>query len=71
VELRWRGALAREEAKWRCGSVMGRVVKVEIIFFIAVVGEKSGGLGRVAYGGGVNLILQFRLKRGGDETKHC
>jgi hypothetical protein len=26
---------------------------------------------RVAYGGGANLILQFQIERGGDETKRC
>jgi hypothetical protein len=38
VELWWRGALAREEAKWRCCWVVKRVVKFEITFFIAVEG---------------------------------
>jgi hypothetical protein len=32
VELRWHGALAREGTKWRHGSVMGRVIKVEMTF---------------------------------------
>jgi hypothetical protein len=32
VELRLCGALAREEAKWRRGRVVGKVVKVEMTF---------------------------------------
>jgi hypothetical protein len=34
-------------------------------------GWESGSLGRVAYSGGVDLMLQFWLERGGDGRKHC
>jgi hypothetical protein len=33
VELRWRSALAREEAKWRRGLVVRRVVNIEMTFY--------------------------------------
>jgi hypothetical protein len=32
VEFRWCGALARDEAKWRRGLVMRKVVKAEVTF---------------------------------------
>jgi hypothetical protein len=47
VELRWRGALARKESKWRRGSVVRRVAKVEMSFLlqwrIGVEGSREGG----------------------------
>jgi hypothetical protein len=50
--------------------VVGRVDKVEIVFFIAVEWE-SGGPVRVASGGGVNSILRFRFEKRDDGTKRC
>jgi hypothetical protein len=31
----------------------------------------SGGLERLADSGGVDSVLRFRLKRGGERTKRC
>jgi hypothetical protein len=48
VELWWRGALARDEAKWRRGWVVERVTKVEMIFLqqwrVRVGRSKEGSL---------------------------
>jgi hypothetical protein len=49
--------------------VVGRVVKVEMTFYISG-GWESGGLGRVVGGGGADSMLPFWLKRGGDVMKH-
>jgi hypothetical protein len=49
-----------------------RVVKVEIeVIFYNSGGSESDGLRRVAGGGGVDSMPQFRLKRGDDGMKHC
>jgi hypothetical protein len=50
--------------------VMGRVIKIEMIFY-SIGGWESGGTVRVACDGGADSMLQFWLKRGGDGTKHC
>jgi hypothetical protein len=43
VKLWWNDALAREEVKWRHSSwVVGRVIKIEITFFIASVSAREG-----------------------------
>jgi hypothetical protein len=39
--------------------------------FYSSGGWESGDPERVADGGSVDLMLQFRLERGCDETKHC
>jgi hypothetical protein len=39
--------------------------------FYSSGGCESIGPGRVAYGCGANSILQFQLRRGGNETKSC
>jgi hypothetical protein len=46
------------------------VVKVEIPFYSSG-GWESGGMKRVAGGGGANSMLQFWLERIGDMMKHC
>jgi hypothetical protein len=63
VELWWRGALAREEVKWRCDCVVGTMTKIEMPFYIS--GEwKSSCSGRVADDSGADLMFWFRLERG-------
>jgi hypothetical protein len=69
VKLRWHGALSSKNVKWRRGWVVEKVLRSEWPF-LNNRGWESGGLGRVADDGGVNLMLQFWLKRGGNETKH-
>jgi hypothetical protein len=49
---------------------MGRVTKIEMIFYNSG-GWEPNGAGRIACGGGVNSMLQFQLERGSDETKRC
>jgi hypothetical protein len=49
--------------------VVGIVVKVEMIFYSSG-GWELGDLRRIACGGGANSMLQFRLERGGNRTKH-
>jgi hypothetical protein len=49
--------------------VVGRVVKIEMIFYSSR--WESSSPGRVAYNGGADSILLFQLKRGGDRTKRC
>jgi hypothetical protein len=49
---------------------VGRVTKVEMTFYSSR-GLESSGPGRVVGGDGADSMLQFWLKRGGDETKHC
>jgi hypothetical protein len=49
---------------------VGRVVKVEMIFY-GNVGWESGGPGRVAGNGSTDSMLRLWLERGGDMTKHC
>jgi hypothetical protein len=66
VELWWRGALAREEAKWRHG---GEWPRLRWSFYISG-GWELGGSRRVACGGDANSMLQFWFERGGDMTKH-
>jgi hypothetical protein len=51
--------------------VVERVTKIEMTFFITVEGDKSGDSCRVADGGGVDSMLQFQLKRGGNGMKRC
>jgi hypothetical protein len=68
VELRCFGALAREVAKWRRCWVMGRVVKIEIIFYYSG-GWESDDPWRVVGNGGADSMLQFQFKREGDVTK--
>jgi hypothetical protein len=52
--------------------MIGRVMKVgvEVIFYNSG-GSESDGLRRVARGGGVDSMPQFRLKRGDDGMKRC
>jgi hypothetical protein len=45
--------------------VMARVT------FFSSGGWESGGMRRVAGGGGVDSMVQFQLEREGDETKCC
>jgi hypothetical protein len=51
--------------------VVERVTEIEMTFFITVEGDKSGDPCRVADGGGVDSMLQFQLKRGGNGMKRC
>jgi hypothetical protein len=50
--------------------VVGRVIKVEMIFYSSG-GWESDDLGRVAGGGGADSILRFWLERGGNGMKRC
>jgi hypothetical protein len=69
VELKWHGALAMEEVKWRRSSVVERVAKVEIPFYSSE-GWESDGPGRMAGDDSADSILHFRLERESDEMKH-
>jgi hypothetical protein len=48
--------------------VVGRVVKIEMIFYSSR--WESSSPGRVAYSGGADSMLLFRFERGCDRTKH-
>jgi hypothetical protein len=50
--------------------VVRRVVKIEM-FFYSSEGWELSSLGRVTSGGGVDLLLLFRLERGDDGMKRC
>jgi hypothetical protein len=50
--------------------VVRRVVKIEM-FFYSSGGWELSSLGRVTSGGGVDLLLLFRLERGDDGMKRC
>jgi hypothetical protein len=39
--------------------------------FYSSGGWESSGSGKMAHGGGADLMLRFRLKRGGDGMKYC
>jgi hypothetical protein len=51
--------------------VVGKVTKVEMIFFRAVEGGELGDTERMACSGGADSMLWFWLQRGGDRMKRC
>jgi hypothetical protein len=64
--------MAREEAKWRYGWVVGRSSGQDLRWpFHSSRGWESGSPGRVASNGGVDSMLWSWLERGGNRAKHC